>query len=166
MAFKLPNSIGGKRDLIMTLRQIEQIVNDRLQDDVRERFGAKRVGTKAGQRMVNELLELNKLKDDTESLKTVQKELEQIKENAGQLRISFSQEPDQDMYQQIVKWFRTEIDPGVLVQIGVQPAIGAGFILKTPMRRYDFSVKTKIMSSTPKFVEVLHRTTTPGEPVA
>ncbi len=157
MALKLPNSIGGKRDLILATRQVEQILNDRLQDEVRERFGAKKVGTKAGQQMLGELLETNKLKDDTQSLKQLLQQLEGIRQHSPQIRISFAQEPDQDLYKRIVAWFRTEIDPGVLVQIGVQPAIGAGFILKSPMRRYDFSLKTKILSSTPKFLEVLHR---------
>ena len=68
MELKLPNSIGGKRDLILATRQVEQILNDRLQDDVRAKFGAKKIGTKAGQQMLTQILETNKLKDDTATL--------------------------------------------------------------------------------------------------
>ena len=88
MELKLPNSIGGKRDLILALRQVEQILNDRLQDDVREKFGAKRVGTKAGQQMLGEILETNKLKDDTATLKKVVQQLEGIKQHAPQIRVA------------------------------------------------------------------------------
>lgn len=166
MALKLPNSIGGKRDLILATRQVEQILSDRLQDEVRERFGAKKVGTNAGQQMLSELLELNGLKDDTQSLKTLLQQMEGIRQHASQVRIAFAQEPDQDLYKRVVKWFRDQIDPGALVQIGVQPAIGAGFILQTPARRYDFSLKTKILGSTPKFLEVLKRSADKEAPQA
>ena len=158
MELKLPNTIGGKRDLILATRQVEQILNDRLQDEVREKFGAQKVGTKAGQQMLNELLEVNKLKDDTNTLKKLVQQLEGIKQHAPQIRVSYSQEPDQDLYKKTVAWFRKEIHPGVLVQVGVQPTIGAGFVLQTPARRYDFSLKTKILSSTPKFLEIMKRT--------
>ena len=165
MALKLPHSIGGKRDLILATRQVEQILNDRLQDEVRERFGAKKVGTNAGERMLGELLETNKMKDDTATLKKLLQQMEGIRQHAPQVRIAFSQEPDQDLYKRVVAWFRTEIDPGALVQIGVQPNIGGGFILTTPMRRYDFSLKTKVLSSTPKFIEILNRSK-PVQPAA
>ena len=158
MELKLPDTIGGKRDLILATRQVEQILSDRLQDEVRQKYGAKKVGTKSGQDMLNALLETNSLRDDTQTLKKLAQQLEGIKQHAKQVRVLFSQEPDQDLYKRTVSWFRTNIDPGVLVQIGVQPAIGGGFILQTPARRYDFTLKTKIMSSTPKFVEILNRT--------
>lgn len=158
MELKLPDSIGGKRDLILAMRQVEQILNDRLQDEVRERFGAKRVGTKAGQRAYEDLLEVNKLKDDTETLKKLMQALEGLKQHSPKIRIAFAQEPDQDLYKQIVAWFRHEINPGLLVQVGVQPNIGGGFVLRTNARRYDMSLKTKILNSTPKFLEILNRT--------
>lgn len=157
MELKLPNSVGGKRDLILATREIEQTITDRLQDDVRERFGAKRVGTKAGQMMLGEILSANKLKDDTATLKKILQQLEGFKQHAPQVRIAFSQEPDQDFYKKIVGWFRREIHPSVLVQVGIQPTIGGGFILQTAARRYDMSLKTKILNSTPKFLEVLKR---------
>ena len=157
MELKLPNSIGGKRDLILAMRQVESILNDRLQDEVRERYGAKKVGTNVGEKMLGEILETNKLKDDTQTLKKILQQMEGFKQHAPQVRVAVSQEPDQDLYKRLVAWFRKEIHPGILVQIGVQPTIGGGFILTTPMRRYDFSLKTRILSSTPKFIEIMHR---------
>jgi F0F1-type ATP synthase delta subunit len=157
MELKLPNTIGGKRDLILATRQVEQVLNDRLQDEVRERFGAQKIGTKAGQKMLQELLDINRLKDDTQTLKNLLQQLEGFRQYAPQVRIAFSQEPDQDMYQKIVGWFRAQIHPSVLVQVGVQPTIGGGFILHTPVRRYDMTLKTKILASTPKFLEILKR---------
>ena len=157
MELKLPNTIGGKRDLILAMRQVEGVLNDRLQDEVRERVGAQKVGTKVGQRMLGQLLEANKLTDDTATLKTLLQQMEGFKQHAPHVRIAFSQEPDQDLYQKVVGWFRREIHPGILVQIGVQPTIGGGFVLQTPVRRYDLSLKTRILNSTPKFLEVLKR---------
>lgn len=157
MELKLPNSIGGKRDLILAARQVEQILDDRLQDEVREKFGAKKVGSKVGQKMLNELLSINQLKNDTDTLKRLQQQLEGFRQHAPQVRVAFAQEPDEDIYQKLVGWFRKEINPSLLVQIGVQPNIGGGFIMTTPQHRYDFSLKTKVLNSAPKFIEVMRR---------
>lgn len=158
MELKLPNSIGGKRDLILATRQIEKVLNDKLQDEVRAKYGAEVIGTKAGQRVLNDLLELNGIKeDDANSLKRLLQALEAVRQYAPRVRISFAQEPDQDQYESVVAWFRKEVDQGVLVQVGVQPTIGAGCIVQTNSRRYDMSLKTRVLNSTPKFLEVLRR---------
>lgn len=158
MELKLPDSIGGKRDLILATRQVEQILNDRLQDEVRERLGASKKGTKAGQQALTALLETNKMMDDTDTLKRLLQGLEAIKQNAPKVRIAFSQEPDQELYKKLVNWFRTNVHKSVLVQVSVQPNIGGGFVLQTYARRYDLSLRTRILNSTPKFIEVLKRT--------
>ena len=160
MELKLPYQIGGKRDLILATRQVEQILNDRVQDEVRQRFGAQAVGSKAGRQALQALLEANKMMDDTDTLKRLLQNLEAVKQYAPKVRISFSQEPDQDLYTRLVRWFRTNVHPSVLVQMSVQPNIGGGFILQTGSHRYDMSLRTKILHSTPKFIEVLRR----GEP--
>lgn len=157
MELKLPDIIGSKRDLILASRQIEQTLNDRLQDEVRERFGAKKVGSKAGQQALSALLELNKIMDDTDNLKRLLQNLEAVKQYAPRVRIAFSQEPDQEMFQRLVRWFRAEIHPSVLLQISVQPTLGGGFVLQTNARRYDMSLRTHILASTPKFIEVMRR---------
>lgn len=160
MELKLPDIIGGKRDLILATRQVEQILSDRLQDEVRQRFGAKQIGSNAGQRALQALLEVNKMMDDTDTLKRLLQNLEAVKQYAPKVRIAFSQEPEQDLYKRLISWFRVNVHPSVLVQVSVQPNLGGGFILQTGSHRYDLSLRTRILNSTAKFIEVLHR----GEP--
>jgi len=157
MVLKLPNSIGGKRDLILVMRTVEKSLNVRLQDEGRKKFGAQEIGgTSGGQKILNELLALNNMNNDTANLQKVLTQLEGYKQHAPRIRISFSQEPENDAYQKIISWFRSEIHPSVLIQVGVQPNIGGGFIMQTPARRYDMSLRTRILNSTDKFLEILH----------
>lgn len=158
MELRLPNTIGGKRDLILAMREIEQILSDEIQNDVRSKYGAEQhKQSHAGRHMVDELLKENNLNHEIATLRQVLKSMEDFKNHSPQIRLAFSQEPDPDMYRKVVEWFRREIHPGVLVQIGVQPSIGGGFTMQTPVRRYDFSFKTKILNSTDKFLEVMKR---------
>jgi F0F1-type ATP synthase delta subunit len=69
-------------------------------------------------------------------------ELDQILGSAPQLHISFAAEPSPQALEKILMWFRTNIHPQALLQVGLQPTIAAGCVLRTPNKVFDLSLRT------------------------
>ena len=67
--------------------------------------------------------------------------LESIRQNAPVIHVSFSAEPSAVAIQKIITWFRAEIDPLVLLQVGLQPSIAAGCVLRTTNKYFDFTMR-------------------------
>lgn len=61
--------------------------------------------------------------------------------SAPLVHVSFATEPRPDFLMKLVAWFRTEAHPSVLLQIGLQPSIAAGCIIRTNNKYFDFSFK-------------------------
>lgn len=77
-------------------------------------------------------------KGDREKL---EKFLEYIRQSAPVIHMSFAAEPSAKGMQKIVTWLRNEIDPNVLLQVGLQPSIAAGCVLRTTNKYFDFSMR-------------------------
>jgi F0F1-type ATP synthase delta subunit len=92
--------------------------------------------------LLNDLSEQNKLNllqsSDREILKTF---LEAVREKSPVLHFSFSVNPAPRFLERLIVWLRREIDPNVLIQIGLEPTIGAGCVLRTTNRFFDFSLR-------------------------
>jgi F0F1-type ATP synthase delta subunit len=65
----------------------------------------------------------------------------QVRKHAPVLHISFSADPSPLFTQKLVTWLRREIHPFVLLQIGLQPNIGAGCVVRTTNQYFDFSLR-------------------------
>jgi F0F1-type ATP synthase delta subunit len=92
-------------------------------------------------RMLEEFANLNKLDllhkaDHDRAMQT----LSGLSDHAPMLHISFSAEPSSAFLAKLMVWLRQNIDPMVLVNVGLQPAIAAGCIVRTRNRQFDLSL--------------------------
>ncbi len=71
----------------------------------------------------------------------MQEYLEYVKAKAPVLHISFSADPSTAFLEKFMAYLRREIDPLVLLTIGLQPNIGAGCIVRSTNKYFDFSLK-------------------------
>ena len=69
--------------------------------------------------------------------------------------MSFATEPTDEVTQKLVAWFRKEINPTILLNIGVQPTISVGAVLRTQSKLYDFSLRKHLQNSQQDLVKVL-----------
>ena len=83
--------------------------------------------------------QLNLLVDD-ERQKLAQF-LKTIHEHSPRVHISFASDPSAAFIQKIVAWFRTNIDALTILQVGLQPTIAAGCIVRTTNKYFDFSLR-------------------------
>ncbi len=70
--------------------------------------------------------------------------INQLKQKAPVLHISFGAEPSAAFLQQVVTWFRRDIHPYALLRVGLQPGIGAGCIVRTPNKIFDLSMRERL----------------------
>lgn len=68
------------------------------------------------------------------------------RDKAPELHMSFSAEPSALFMQKLTTYIRQNIHPQALIQVGLQPTIGAGFMLRTTNKYYDFSLRSALKS--------------------
>lgn len=151
---KLPNGLIGRSDVSRLMREMNGL-NDFF-------AGAKTrpAGSPMSVPKVSRLLEalaaenkLNLLDDQQRS--RLQAQLDELYKNAPSLHISFAVEPSPKAFEKILVWIRQNIHQQALVQIGLQPAIAAGCMLRTTNRMFDMSLRTHLMKQTDYLVQLL-----------
>jgi len=86
-----------------------------------------------------------------------------LKMHAPKMHISFSAEPSGVFIGKIAEYIRKNISPVALIQVGLQPTIAAGCILRTPNHQFDLSLRQHLRGSRGKLSELIHAVTdTPG----
>jgi F0F1-type ATP synthase delta subunit len=70
--------------------------------------------------------------------------LTEVKASAPTVHMSFSADPSPAFTQRLITWLRSEIHPVVLLQVGLQPNIGAGCVVRTTNKYFDFSLRNRL----------------------
>jgi len=136
----LPVGVVGHVDVGRLLREVEQLDSFLEQAAVREPGTAIKLPRTS--RLLDEIITSNKIN----AIDKVQRQrllafLQSVRAEAPLLHMSFSADPSPRFTAQLITWLRHEIHPLVLLQIGLQPNIGAGCILRTTNKYFDFSLR-------------------------
>jgi hypothetical protein len=67
--------------------------------------------------------------------------LKQVLQSAPVVHISFAADPSATFTAKIVEWLRANVHALALLQLGLQPSIAAGCIVRTPNHVFDFSLR-------------------------
>lgn len=139
----LPVSVIGKADVGRIEREVAS-VNDFLEQAAIRQPGSK-LSLPKTTRLMDEVVSTNSLNllvaADRKALLDF---LADTRDNAPQLHMSFSAEPSGVFLQKLTTYIRQNIHPVALLQVGLQPTIGAGFMLRTTNKYYDFSLRTAL----------------------
>lgn len=87
--------------------------------------------------------------------KALTQALQAIKQNAPKIHISFAAEPPPKALEQILAWFRGSVHPQTLMQVGLQPNIAAGCVVRTPNKLFDMSLRVYLEKQEPYLVELI-----------
>lgn len=82
--------------------------------------------------------------------------LQEVREKAPVLHMSFSSVASPLFKERLINWLRTEIHPLILIQVGLQPAIGAGCVVRTTNKYFDFSLKQRFAKKREQLIASLH----------
>jgi hypothetical protein len=135
----LPLGVVSRIDVLRLLREIEAVDEFLRQAQIREPGTSVKMPKTS--RMLDDVINTNKLnilleEDRKHSLTFIM----QIKDKAPVLHISFSADPSPLFTQKIIYWLRRQIHPLALMDTGLRPNIGAGCIVRTNNRYFDFSL--------------------------
>ena len=140
MDLKLSTNIVSQVDIARILRELKNL------DDFFVAANARAAGTPMQlprlTRLLDEIAKENKYNLlEPADRKSLAQKLDQIIGNAPLLHISFAAEPSPKAVEKILIWFRTNIHPQALLQVGLQPTIAAGCVLRTANKIFDMSLR-------------------------
>lgn len=147
----LPTAITSKTDLIRIKHELVEISEVFHQEKIKDQAESKLPGVSDVVRQLGEAFNVDV--SNTEGCNKLIKQLEDIYESSPVIHISFSTSPKPVFLQKLVLWFRKEIHPTALVQIGLQPSIAAGCIVRTPNKQFDFSLRQFIKTKQGELIQ-------------
>jgi len=109
--------------------------------------------------LLNELADSNKLDlRDAATREHLIDFLSDVAAHAPVLHISFATDPTSAFLQKIVQWLRQNIHTSLLVQVGIQPTIAAGCVVRTTNKYFDLSLRRSFAKHGDDLVKALKTT--------
>ncbi|HVX24232.1 MAG TPA: hypothetical protein VG992_02720 [Candidatus Saccharimonadales bacterium] len=153
-ALLLPSRISTPADVGRVLRELDAVSEHLLQWQLRR--SGEPVTLPRTSQLLDQAIELNKLnllqEADRQRLKTF---LENVKEQAPTLHFSFGSDPQAAFIERVVSWLRKEVHPQALMSVGLQPTLGAGCMVRSVNRSFDFSLRQEFVKQRPLLVREL-----------
>lgn len=153
----LPLLVISPSDVSRLTRELEGLSDYLHQAGLRK--GGDAIKLPRTSRMLDELAsanDLNLLKaEDRENARTF---LDHIAKSSPVATISFAAEPSSAFLAKVVTWLRQNIHKSLLLRVGLQPTIAAGFTLRTTNKHFDFSLRKHFDEQKPMLIEKLRST--------
>ena len=151
----LPIAVVSPTDIARLVRETENLDEFFRQSAIRD--GGTPQSAPRYSRLLDELVvanSMNLLQADHRAI--LLELLHGLANSAPILHISFSVDPPGPYVQKIVNWLRQNIHPNILVRVGLQPNIGAGCVVRTANKSFDFSLRRFFDSKHEFFMQKLH----------
>jgi len=151
---KLPDSLISSADVTRLTRELNGL-NDFFAGAKTRAAGTAMQLPKIS-RLLDELARGNKinlLKDDERE--ALRQNLDRVYKNAPNLHISFAVEPAPKALEKILVWLRQNVHPQALLQVGLQPAIAAGCMLRTTNKVFDMSLRANLQKQSGYLIQLV-----------
>jgi F0F1-type ATP synthase delta subunit len=152
---KLPNNVVSQVDVARVLREINSL------NDFFAGAAKRQSGTPMQLPKLTHLLDQVASDNNLNLLEEVHRrlladQLNLVLGKAPLLHISFAAEPSPKSLERILVWFRTNIHPQALLQVGLQPTIAAGCMLRTSNKLFDMSLRSYLKVQEPYLVQLIN----------
>jgi len=138
---QLPAIIISLADVRRVLRELNNLDQYMLQASLRPPT-TKLESLPKNSRSLSRLAEVNKLNFlHKEDRQVAIKFLNYLISDGCRVNISFASEPSIAFLTKITEWFRANINNLILINVGLEPSIAAGFMLRTDNKFHDFSLR-------------------------
>lgn len=143
---QLPDRLTSSADLSRTVRELEEL--DGVLRQARLRADQKEVHAPRSSVTLEQLAHLNNVTivedDQRQQLAAALATLEQ---DAPRIHMSLATEPSAKFTRRIVVWLRTNVHPLILLEVGLQPTLAAGCMVRTNNRIFDMSLRNRFADS-------------------
>ncbi|MEO5627462.1 MAG: hypothetical protein ABIQ89_01080 [Candidatus Saccharimonadales bacterium] len=154
----LPISVVSRVDATHLAREVETVGN--FLEQQKHHKGRTQIAIPSLSRMLGDITQVNKLdlakSADRERLYNF---LIELKSEVPTIHMSFAVEPPTLFVAKLITWLRSEVHPLLLLDIGLQPSIAAGCIIRTTNKYFDCSMRQHLVSNKPKLLELLRSKT-------
>jgi hypothetical protein len=150
----VPFSVVGRIDVAHLSRELEAV------DNFMEQARLRQPGTPVTPPRMSKLLEDLAVANEVNLVQKTDRAnlalfLKELRDHAPVLHFSFAIEPSGTFLQKLLEWIRTEIHPLALVDVGLQPSVAAGCVLRTSSKRFDFSLRQHFLKNRSQLVELI-----------
>ena len=162
MKFALPSTVASPQDLsdlILDIREYSKWYSH----NAIKKDSSKKTDNPDISNMAKEMLRQYSESHDLNAsgISDLIDELESFKSNAPVISVTLAAVPPGDLKRDIVEWSRSNLNPNTLVKFQFNATILGGIVVKCGSRIFDWSFRSKIMSSRNK---PNHESTTPMTP--
>ena len=151
-SIKLPDRLVTSVDLSRVARELKQLDDWLTQANLRS--GGQPVNAPKTSATLEELASINNVslleKAHREQLINV---LSAFIEHAPKIHMSFAVEPSANFLNKMIVWLRKNVNPVVLLEVGLQPTITAGCSVRTTNKVFDMSLRNRFVDSRPMLVK-------------
>lgn len=138
----LPPLVVSPGDINRLLRELESLEDYMHQAALRHPDGKTPPQPPRVSRMLEELISLNRIDLNLPAQRQLAvRQLQYLQRHAPALHISFASDPSAAFVSRLTNWMRSNIHPHILLNVGLQPAIVAGCVLRTANRQFDMSLR-------------------------
>ena len=139
---KLPVLVFGIVEVRRLKRELESLEEFMESSALRE--PGKQVALPRVSRLLDALAGENHLNllqpEDREQMKTF---LEHVEHKAPRIHMSFATDPSSAFTAKVVTWLRASLATDILLEVGLQPTIAAGVIVRTSNKIFDMSLRER-----------------------
>jgi hypothetical protein len=90
--------------------------------------------------------------------------LDVVEAEAPKIHISFAIDPSSAFTSKMVTWLRANVHPYLLLDVGLQPTIAAGCVVRTPNKVFDFSLREHFADASGLLMKSLEAATASAAP--
>lgn len=136
----LPERITSSVDLSRLIRELEAVDESLRQAELRKPGEATKLARSSVS--LEDLARVNNIQlTDTTQRTQLLALLHGFKDHAPRVHMSLATEPSAKFTRKIVIWMRKNIHPLMLLEVGLQPTLAAGCIVRTENKLFDMSLR-------------------------
>lgn len=138
--FILPESLISPSDLSKAIRELENV--DNFLRQAKARTPGNPVTLPKTSQVLTDISETNKVSLlDEKQRDALGEKLNSLLDNPAKVHISFAATPSASFLREIVLWLRQNVHEAAMVEVGLQPSIAAGCVVRTQNKVFDLSLR-------------------------
>ncbi len=146
----MPASLYTRADVSRLVREVEDLIASEHGDKLRSGEASLQMS-----RLLQMVSDANVGDDGPPTLQSLKQALTSVYQKAPVIHLSFAADPSPEFLERMVGWFRKEVNSYVLLQIGLQPSIAAGCIIRTPSKYFDLTMRKRFSEKRSVLIEQL-----------
>lgn len=157
MAFELPAEVYSPQLLESVMYDLEQYLEWYRQTAVKQKVGAKPVAEPTHS-AETELVIKTYVQDKPVTLESLEQLVEDLKAiHLPEIHITLAAMPNRTQRETMVKWFRSNVTPHVLLTFVADRNLGGGVVVRTPNHIFDFTWKQQLLGQRSHLAEIIKR---------